>query len=350
MGSYPVNEILTLLLIIISRSKVLFFFSLISGIFVSISSSSWLIIWIGLEINLLSFIPLISSTSNQFSSEIRLKYFLIQALRSSCILVGLISSSYLPQSSNLIITLALIMKIGGAPFHFWFIEIIRQLNWLQIVILNTLQKVAPLILISYVIQDRLRLITITVTTFLSAFLGGVGGFNQRALNKIIAYSSLRHIAWILQRTLISLYLWLLYFTVYCLLLSSICFTFHVLKIKNIGQITIKAAERLIIKLIIAFPLISLAGLPPFSGFITKMMVISQLMDTRQVFMTIILISSSLLSLFFYFRIFLNSLVLSSSKRKIGLIRATTELSNKTTLILYFNFIVLLAPGLILVLS
>jgi NADH-ubiquinone oxidoreductase chain 2 len=72
----------------------------------------------GLELNLLSFIPLISSKNNQYSSEAALKYFLIQALGSSIIII---SASFIMSSSELattLFTVALLLKAGAAPFHF----------------------------------------------------------------------------------------------------------------------------------------------------------------------------------------------------------------------------------------
>lgn len=64
---------------------------------------------------------------------------------------------------------------------------------MQIILLNTLQKIAPIILISYTIYDFIRQNIITLSVILSAILGGFGGFNQTFLVKIIAYSSLGHI-------------------------------------------------------------------------------------------------------------------------------------------------------------
>lgn len=349
MGSYPVNEILTLLLIIASRSKLLFSMSLIFGIIISISSSSWLMVWIGLEINLLSFIPIISSAFNQYRTEITLKYFLIQALRSSCILVGVLLSSYSNTFSSLIIAAALIIKIGGAPFHFWFIDVIKQLNWLQIIILNTFQKISPIILISYLMHQHVRQNIIILSIIISSLLGGLGGLSQRYLNKIIAYSSLNHIGWILQRLSISIYLWFLYFITYCILLSSICLIFHFFKVKHLKQLINKIGNNFIAKIIIAFPLISLAGLPPFSGFIMKIIVIFQLIRQNQIFVTIILISSSLLRLFFYFRIIIRSIIISTEKRKAIDIREILKINNKTRMIFFFNFFAILFPSFFLVL-
>merc|ERR1712002_1330701 len=265
-----------------------FFTSLCLGIAISISSSSWFIVWVGLEINLLSFIPIISSYTNQYSTEVALKYFLIQALRSSCVLLGVLLLCYSHSSSELVITAALIIKIGGAPFHFWFIEVIKQLGWLQIIVLNTFQKVSPMILVSYTMYSH--------TTY-----------------KVIAYSSLNHIGWILQGLTISVYLWSVYFIIYSSLLSSVCLAFHFFGLKHLKQLTDKARKNFFANIIIAFPLISLAGLPPFSGFIIKLVVLAQLINRGQVLLTIILLLSSLFRLFFYFRVLLGSIILSSHK-------------------------------------
>lgn len=63
-------------------SKLIFITTLIVGSLITISSSSWLGIWIGLEINLLSFIPLIIDKKNLFTNESTIKYFLVQVFGS----------------------------------------------------------------------------------------------------------------------------------------------------------------------------------------------------------------------------------------------------------------------------
>jgi NADH-ubiquinone oxidoreductase chain 2 len=99
-----------------------------SGSLIAISASSWLGAWIGLEINLLSFIPLMSDKFNQFSTEAALKYFLTQALASSILLFGVLylgisnqltfSSSLEETSLNILLSSTLLLKMGAAPFHF----------------------------------------------------------------------------------------------------------------------------------------------------------------------------------------------------------------------------------------
>ena len=119
------------------------------------TSNSWLGAWIGLEINLLSFIPLIDRDSNNLkSTESSLKYFLTQALASTVLLFSVILliinsnvHNYLFISSIIISTL--LLKSGTAPFHFWFTNLMEGLTWINALLLITSQKVATLKLISY---------------------------------------------------------------------------------------------------------------------------------------------------------------------------------------------------------
>ncbi|KAG7168731.1 Cytochrome c oxidase subunit 1-like 14, partial [Homarus americanus] len=73
-----------------------------------------------LELNLLSFIPLIITKNNQYSSESALKYFLIQALGSAIIIFSASIILISPSVAPLCLALALLLKLGAAPFHFWF--------------------------------------------------------------------------------------------------------------------------------------------------------------------------------------------------------------------------------------
>ena len=302
-----------------------------------------------MEINLLSFIPIISSTSNQYRSETTLKYFLVQALSSSSLILGLLCVTYHNYVSTVIITIALLIKIGAAPFHFWFIEVMTHMTWTQIIILNTLQKISPIILISYTMFDYISQNLITLSVILCSLLGGFGGFNQRVLVKIIAYSSLGHIGWIIQGITISTYLWFLYFSIYCLLLTAICLMFNFFKIKHLRQITNKIKEYMLLKVVIAFSLISLAGLPPFSGFMGKIIVIQYMINGNQILLALVLIISSLINLFFYFRIFMSNIILSSNKNKFSLLHTNLDQTFSVNLTLLFNFVAIFMPSIALLL-
>jgi NADH-ubiquinone oxidoreductase chain 2 len=94
----------------------------------------------------------------------------------------------------------LLLKVGAAPFHFWFPGVAEGLSWDNLVVLITWQKAAPFILINYTVGTSFL---ITTSIILSSLVGAVGGFNQVSLRKIIAFSSINHIAWMLGAFLVS---------------------------------------------------------------------------------------------------------------------------------------------------
>jgi NADH-ubiquinone oxidoreductase chain 2 len=105
-------------------TKILLSTTLIGGILISISSNSWLGAWIGLEINLISFIPLISSQENILTTEASLKYFVIQALASSTLMLLVIIRALTNNGlttemriNEYMIIIPLLLKIGAAPLH-----------------------------------------------------------------------------------------------------------------------------------------------------------------------------------------------------------------------------------------
>lgn len=199
---------------------------------------------------------------------------------------------------KLIIISSLLIKIGSAPFHFWFPIIIEGLSWLNSLILITWQKFAPLILISYFNFDNIILIPI----ILSSLIGSIGGLNQVSIRKLIAYSSINHLRWILIRIINNNNIWILYFLIYSLLNFIITIIFHEFKISYINQLTFIIFNSKLIKFFIFINLLSLGGLPPFLGFFPKWLIIQEIVINKQIILILILIITTLISLFYYIRI------------------------------------------------
>lgn len=286
------------------------------GTLITISSNSWLRAWIGLEINLLSFIPLIINYNNLMASEASLKYFLTQALASTILLFSVILIIF---SINInwyfqefiliypiIINSCLLLKIGAAPFHFWFPGVIEGLNWTNNFILITWQKIAPLILISYFIIPNLFIIII----FFSILIGSLGGLNQTRLRKIIAFSSINHLGWILAAIISNENLWILYFYIYTFLSLTILILFDILKVFHINQIFFIINNNPLIKFIIFILLLSLGGLPPFLGFAPKWLVIQYITINNNILLIIIIVCLTLITLYYYIRICYASFLLN----------------------------------------
>lgn len=309
-------------------------------------------VWIGLELNLLSFIPIISIKNNSYSSESSIKYFIIQAIASSILLISiiiliikskLISNSIINNSIFIIINSSLCLKLGAAPFHFWFPEIIEGINWINRIILITWQKIAPIIIIIYTIKTNIILYIIII---LSTLIGSIGGLNQIRIRKILAFSSINHIGWIFRSILINETIWLIYFIVYALISISIILIFNQFKIFLIKQIFINYRNNKSINFLISINILSLGGLPPFLGFIPKWIIIQNI---RYNILTLILfiIIITLITLFFYIRIIYNNLIIKNNELIYFPININIKLNNKTNLLSFISIFGLILYSIII---
>nr|YP_009429428.1 NADH dehydrogenase subunit 2 [Xenograpsus ngatama]ASW34557.1 NADH dehydrogenase subunit 2 [Xenograpsus ngatama] len=290
----------------------LFFFTLNLGVIITISSSSWFGAWVGLELNMMSFIPLIALKMNSNFSEASLKYFLIQALGSALLISSSFLSFVLPLSSYILILLALLLKLASAPFHFWFPQVISGLMWFQILLLSTVQKLAPMILISYLmLSDFLIKLTI-FSAILSALVGALGGLNLLFLPKIIAFSSINHMSWMLIAITISDMFWLIYFVFYFLILLSITSLFQTLQNFTLSESIKTSQKNSFLSILITLNFFSLGGLPPFTGFLPKWMIIQIMMNLNLFIPLFFLLLSALVTLYYYLRIMIPFLLLSNS--------------------------------------
>nr|WEP25210.1 NADH dehydrogenase subunit 2 [Euwallacea interjectus] len=290
--------------------KLLFSMTLVMGTIISISSMSWFYSWLGLEINLLSFIILMKTPNSKYSSESISKYFMVQAMASFILLFSIMLSTNfkmnfdLSTSSSILASLSLLMKMGAAPLHFWFPEVASGMTWNLNFILLTWQKIAPMILLSYLIMIPNMMIIFIVA---SSILGSILGLNQVCLRKILAYSSINHISWMLAAIMCSMNTWLTYLMIYSMMNFIIIQMFKLWKILYISQLS--SIKNNLNKLIFVMNFLSLGGLPPFPGFMPKWIVINQLSNNLFFYMTITMIIFTLVTLFFYMRITFSSLTL-----------------------------------------
>nr|YP_009442020.1 NADH dehydrogenase subunit 2 [Cyclorhipidion bodoanus]AOY40241.1 NADH dehydrogenase subunit 2 [Cyclorhipidion bodoanus] len=292
----------------------MFFTVLVLGTLMSISSMSWMCAWIGLEINMLSFITLMKSPNNKYSSESISKYFMTQAMASFILLFSIImysnSKSFnytLNNFSSSMMSMSIFMKMGASPLHFWFPEVASGISWDSNLILLTIQKIAPMILLSYMKMMPSLMILFILS---SSIVGSLLGLNQMCLRKILAYSSINHMSWMLSSMLCSMSTWLIYFFTYSIMNLVIINTLKSWKIYTLPQMNnIKHSTN---KTIFMLNFFSLGGLPPFLGFLPKWITINQLSNSSFFFLSTLLISFTLITLFFYLRMSFSSLTLYSS--------------------------------------
>lgn len=153
-------------------------------------------------------------------------------------------------------------------------------------------------LLSYIVINQF----ITLIIVITSITGALGGLNITSLRKLIAYSSINHLGWIIAAIRLRNNIWLVYFAFYAILSATLVIIFNVFKIFHFNQIFSLSFPSNYYKLSILINLLSLGGLPPFSGFIPKWIIIQALSNNSQFLISIILIITTLITLFFYLRI------------------------------------------------
>nr|AIU41109.1 NADH dehydrogenase subunit 2 [Parnassius imperator] len=300
----------------LNSNKMFFYFILFFSTLISISANSWLGCWIGLEINLLSFIPLISNSKNLLSSEAALKYFLTQSIASINFLFSILLKMILLKNFeinnlfSILINSSMLMKMGSTPFHFWFPNIIEGLSWFNCFILMTWQKIPPMILLSYYMNNNFLMFIM----IFNVIVGTMGGINQTSLRKLLSFSSINNLGWMLAALMMTENLWIFYLMMYSFLISIMCIFFNMLNIYYINQLFIMNMK-FSLKMSLLINFLSLGGLPPFLGFFPKWIIINFLIMNKLFIISFIFIMMSLIMLFFYIRIMYSSIMFNYLKMK-----------------------------------
>nr|WNH37601.1 NADH dehydrogenase subunit 2 [Cymolutes torquatus] len=280
------------------------------GTTITFASSHWFLAWMGLEINTLAIIPLMAQQHHPRAVEAATKYFLTQATAAAMLLFASMTNAWLTGQWNILqmthplplalLTMALALKIGLAPVHAWLPEVLQGLDLTTGLILSTWQKLAPFALLVQIHpQTPEILITLGVT---STLVGGWAGLNQTQLRKILAYSSVAHLGWMILILQFAPSLTPLALVMYFFMTFS---TFTVFKLKNtttMNALSTSWAKTPALTAITPLILLSLGGLPPLTGFMPKWLILQELTKQELALLATIAALSALLSLFFYLRL------------------------------------------------
>nr|AFH55824.1 NADH dehydrogenase subunit 2 [Hylophilus ochraceiceps] len=293
------------------QAKLVFMFSLLLGTTLTISSNHWIMAWAGLEINTLSVLPLISKSHHPRAIEAATKYFLVQAAASTLVLFSGMTNAWQTgqwditqlthPTSCLILTAALSMKLGLVPFHFWFPEVLQGSPLTTGLILSTIMKLPPITLL-FMTHHSLNPTLLTTLAILSVALGGWMGLNQTQIRKIMAFSSISHLGWMAIIITYNPKLTLLNFYLYALMTTTVFLTFNSMKSLKLSSLMTTWAKAPSLNMILLLVLMSLAGLPPLTGFLPKWLIIQELTKQHMAPTATIISLLSLLGLFFYLRL------------------------------------------------
>jgi len=273
-------------------------------------SSSWFTLWVCMEINLLSFIPLIridtKLKSNQWSHPpAAIHYFLIQALGSACLLISLLFSLIreFHTLGSRSITIFILWKMGSAPFHFWYVTLIEQLPWFSFYVLRTVQKFIPF----------LRLIhrggtLLTLAGVANLIVGTVNRVQFNSIKPLIIYSSVYSVGWLLlairsREKFIFFRIFALYSIAIGLLCNQLAFSgkrFYSTSTRG-GNPVYDSLGTLIVLLI-------LTGIPPWAAFYYKTLILGSLINRGIIFVAFTAGLTSIILLHVYLKLLIGMLI------------------------------------------
>nr|ACJ14360.1 NADH dehydrogenase subunit 2 [Eumyias panayensis]ACJ14361.1 NADH dehydrogenase subunit 2 [Eumyias panayensis] len=293
------------------QAKLIFTISLLLGTTITISSNHWVMAWTGLEINTLAILPLISKSHHPRAIEATTKYFLVQAAASTLILFSSMTNAWQTgqwdisqltcPTSCLILTTAIAMKLGLAPFHFWFPEVLQGTSLTTGLLLSTAMKFPPMTLL-FMTSQSLNPTLLTTMAIMSAAMGGWMGLNQTQTRKILAFSSISHLGWMAIIIVYSPKLALLNFYLYALMTAAVFMALNSIKTLKLSTLMTTWTKTPALSATLMLALLSMAGLPPLTGFLPKWLIIQELTKQDMAPTATIMSLLSLLSLFFYLRL------------------------------------------------
>lgn len=273
--------------------------------------ASLLRFWVALEFSSFFIIPLLNS-STLARKEVMWEYFLIQAVgrmgflassSASVSVIALVGVKGMQVFSWRTVSLMfLLLKLGIPPFHGWTLRVVEAMSWEQVAIFSVLAKMPPLLGVWALLPS----IQYSLEVFLLFSLAfSFKGILERSLRRVIVYSSIINVAWVMAGMSLgpALSAWL--FFSYALRVSGIVLSVP----KGVSQL--RGLFRLCFPLTphalrLLFLIMNIVGIPPTLGFFAKLNVLKGVFSetVRAVIFLIYLFSISFVLVYFWFLCFL----------------------------------------------
>nr|YP_009910885.1 NADH dehydrogenase subunit 2 [Darevskia raddei]QDP70114.1 NADH dehydrogenase subunit 2 [Darevskia raddei] len=281
------------------------------GTIITAASYHWFLAWVGLELNTLAIIPILAKQHHPRATEAATKYFIIQATASSIILLSSTINAWHTGTwditqltmfpTPIMLTIALAMKLGLVPMHFWLPEVMQGTDITTALIVATWQKLPPISLL-YLTTNQLPTTLLFILAILSTLVGGWSGLNQTQLRKIMAFSSIGHLGWMATITTMSQKLLILTLSTYLLMTTSMFLVLTTLTAKTTKDLGTMWTTSPTLSSTALITLMALGGLPPLIGFLPKWLILQELTSNHLIPLATTLALTSLLSLMFYMRL------------------------------------------------
>lgn len=317
----------------------------IVGMMLMISSNDFTILYLGVELFSLAFYVLVAVERNKMqASESGIKYFILGSVASAILLYGIsiiygftgttnfsiisFTLNEVYDSGNSTTSLAILVgmilvltglffKLGVAPFHMWVMDVYQGTNNLIVCFIASVPKIALVMVLmnfTYLVfgawQAQWQQIIIFVAV-LSMVVGALGAIMQNNLKRLIGYSSIAHMGYVLMaigaasEDVISVVL--LYLIIYSMIIIGIFATTLLLRsnkefVDDIGQLSGLIKSHPVLAMILVGMFFSMAGIPPFAGFFGKFYILQLVINAEFYSLAVIAVLSSVISAFYYLRV------------------------------------------------
>lgn len=256
--------------------SILFMFIIVSRVFIALWTDHPVMTWVFLEIILISILAFLPSRAG-------VQYFLIQSFSSIIFFTGVLFTEI-----EAVFWLGMSLKLGISPIHWWVPLIYQEISWSSIFILAVVLKIIPLIILDIGARSESIIFLIIISRLV---VGAVGGLRQTSIKKLLAYSSISHIGWLIRTLFVSTSISIIYLRIYAL---------------TILFLVVNPPSGIRAYII----LLSLGGLPPLLGFFPKLIVLNAIWVVS-VSLTVILVITTLISLVYYISLFSTFLLTAS---------------------------------------
>lgn len=315
------------------------------GIFTIVNSNDLITLYLGIELQSLSFYILSAfKIHNNFSTEAGLKYFILGAFSSGLLLFGcsliygftgttnfydlylLFVNKELPDDlfkgillGSTFLTIGLLFKIGAAPFHMWLPDVYEGVPTSLTAIFSIVPKIA---LFSLFLRLSLDLFVtnyyywhqiLLYSSICSIIIGTLGALYQVKIKKLLAYSAISHVGFLLiglvtlsNLGVFALFFYLVVYIVMSLNVFAVILSIrkqdNLLKFKKISEFVILFKSNKLLAVNLAIILFSIAGIPPLIGFYSKFYIFIAAVKSEIYLIALIAAVVSVIASMYYIRL------------------------------------------------
>ena len=310
------------------------------GMLIMISSNSLLTMYLGLETLSLSLYALVAfDRNNVTAAESAMKYFVLGAIASGCLLYGIswvygltgslqfhdIAAAVQDPAVNTMplwfgiafVIVGIAFKFGAVPFHMWLPDVYQGARSPVGLYIASAPKLASLALALRILVDGFGDLhevwqgMVMVLAVLSLLVGNIVAIAQTNIKRMLGYSAIAHVGFILIAVFTGTeqgYSAALFYTLTYVVMAAGAFGMVILlsrqgfEAESIADFKGLNARSPWFALMMLFFMFGMAGVPPWVGFFAKLNVISAVLDAGFPALAVLMVIASVVGAYYYLRV------------------------------------------------